>query len=464
MKPYRFLLLTFLILLTASAFYYSIWSEAPITAADSSGYLTVAADLANGQLSEYHFRTIGYPLILLFTGSVTAPTKALFILQLTMYIISVLLIACIMLREKLTPTLIGIFIILAILPPAVEYTAYALPEISSMLFLTIGFYSLYRSLKQKNIPWSIAAGFAWGIAALIRPDYQLLALFVSLCALVLFLILKQFNSWLKVFMPLLIVSTLILLGYMSFNYIKFNHFSLAYFSGFTTTAKSVNMLESIPESYGEIKEILIRHRDLDLVNGASHTAVNYIYKAVEELQETTGLALPELGGMLQKMTINLILRNPLKYFVSVGNAMANYLMPSAGTLSIFSSQIIQLLWYAIHFLALLFFILLLCTLTGTLVFLPTLDRETLQNLNRRITANLPKFTLFLVAVAISIYSALVSTMLAVGDSRYHVPTMLLSLFALVFFARFLNTSWKSDVSVKKINCQLVACKEKVSSK
>lgn len=437
MKKSHLLLFILLILLVTGIFYSLVWPQVPITLEDTRSYLPIAADLADGQLSAYHFRTLGYPALLLLTGSTTAPTRALFILQLAMYFASVLLLTSILLREHLPPLVIGIFVLLALLPPAVEYTAYALPEIATMFFLTLGFAALYESLKKNRVLWGLAAGLALGVAALIRPDYQLLPLFLALLGLILFLALKRFGSWLKTFLPMLLVAMFCLLGYMGFNALKFNHFSLAYFSGFTTTAKSVNMLEDIPESYGEIKQILIQHRNAELVSGVSHTAVNYIYEAMDELQAVTGLDRPELAGMLQKLTISLILRNPLRYLVSVGSAMANYLMPSASSLAIFSSQYVQLLWTAIHFLALLVFVLLLCALLGSLVLLPLMEKKSRQKLVKKASLNLPQLTLFLVTVASSVYAALVSTMLAVGDARYHVPTMLFSLFACLVFIHFL---------------------------
>ena len=48
----------------AGTSYVLLWPHAPYAAADTPGYVQVAADFQDGKLDELHSRTIGYPLLL----------------------------------------------------------------------------------------------------------------------------------------------------------------------------------------------------------------------------------------------------------------------------------------------------------------------------------------------------------------------------------------------------------------
>lgn len=258
------------------------------------------------------------------------------------------------------------------------------------------------------------------------------------------LMLKLWPIWKKVFLPLLISSSFCLIAYMGFNLIRFQKFTMAYFSGFTMTAKTVNMLEDIPDNYAEIREILIDARNKELVNGKSHSAVNYIYEASGDLQKLTGLDMPQLASLINKININLIYRNPLQYLVSVGTAMANFILPSATNQSIFSSSMVQLLWTVIHFVILGIFILTVCTMVGCFVMAFTTDKNRSQSIVEKINKKLPNFLIFIIALSSVIYIALISTFVAVGDARYHVPTQLMTFFTVVVFSWLVYKTKKNN--------------------
>lgn len=443
------LLLIIAILIIAGILYSIAWPEAPLTVEDTRGYLPVAADLADGQLEKLHFRTLGYPLILLLTGSTQAPTRALFYLQLAMYLSAILMLASILHQEIKHDWVTFLFLILALLPPAIEYISIALPEITALFFITSTVFCFYHSLKRSNIPWSIGAGLCLVFTAITRPDYQLYSLFLGIFLALFFIILRQKCVWLRSVLPFLLVSLIGIGAYVAFNYRTFKFPGIAYYSGITSTAKTVTMLEEIPDSDAGIREILIRHRDTNLVEGESHTAVNYIFDALPELEAYTGLSQPELSAKLNDLNLQMILRDPLNYLLSVGKALSVFLMPSATNQSIFGSQILQFLWTAIHFAALALFLLMLISLFGVVILAFLLEKCSRTALCRRINSHLILATILVVCVLTMVYVTTVSVLLSAGDPRYHVPTAPLALFAIMVFIQFL-----ADLRRKRITLVL----------
>lgn len=441
------LLLIVVILIIAGIFYSFAWPEAPLTVEDTRGYLPVAADLADGRLEKLHFRTPGYPLILLLTGSTQAPTRGLFYLQLVMYLAAILMLASILRQEVNRGWVTYCFVILALLPPAIEYISIALPEITTLFFITTAVFCFYHSLKRSSIPWSIGAGVCLAFTAITRPDYQLYSLFLGIFLALFFIILRQKRVWLRSVLPLLLVSLIGIGAYVAFNYQTFKFPGIAYYSGITSTAKTVNMLEEIPDSDAGIREILIRHRNTNLVEGESHTAVNYIFDALPELEAYTRLSQPELSAKLNDLNFHMILREPLNYLLSVGKALAVFLMPSATRQSIFGSQILQILWTAIHFAALAVFMLLLTSLLGGVILTFLLEKRSRAALSRRLNAHLVPASLFLVCVLTMVYVTTVSILLSAGDPRYHVPTAPLPILAILLFVQFLLDWRKKRIAI-----------------
>ncbi len=444
---YKILFIIILILIIAGVIYSLAWPGTPLTVEDTRGYLPVAEDLADGHVEKLHFRTLGYPLVLLLTGSAQAPTRGLFCLQLVMHLAAVLMLASILIQERIRAWVITIFVILALLPPAIEYISIALPETTTLFLLSTSLFCIYHSLKRKSIPWSAAAGFCLAFTAITRPDYQLYSLFLGIFLALFFIILGEKRVWLRSVLPLLLVSIIGIGAYIIFNYVSFQFPGIAYYSGITSTAKTVTMLEEIPDSDAGIREILIRHRNTNLVEGESHTAVNYIFDALPELEAYTGLSQPELSAKLNRLNMQMVMREPLNYLLSVGKALAVFLMPSATTQSIFGLQILQILWTAIHFASLALFLLLVFSLIGGTVLSLLLEKHSLIALRRRLSAGMVSSAIMLVSVLTMVYVTLVSILLSAGDPRYHVPAAPIALLGILLFIQFLLDQRKKRVSL-----------------
>src|SRR6266852_872523 len=68
--------------------YTTLWRHAPVMTSDSPSYLAVASDLVDFRIDHLHYRTPGYPLLLLITGSGELPNRALFFLSLLLHFTS----------------------------------------------------------------------------------------------------------------------------------------------------------------------------------------------------------------------------------------------------------------------------------------------------------------------------------------------------------------------------------------
>lgn len=434
----KYLLLLFVLLLTSGIFYGFVWQDAPIEVSDSKSYMLLAQDLADGSHDELSLRTIGYPLILLLTGSQEAPTYTLFIVQLAMYLVSVFLLATILIDLKINKFMVFFFAVLSILPPGVEYATYVLTEIPALFFLSVSAYCLYHSLRRKSPLLAVLSGISIALAALVRPDYQLLPLFITVIFFIFYLLVKKIDGGLlRSILTFFVTSTVILLGYMAYNQNKFGYFGTSYFTGVSLSTRTVFVLERLPDEYAGEREIMIKYRDVDLIKGESHQAGSYIHRAVPELLTYTGMNPVELSNHLLKLNLILIRKAPLNYILQVGRTMVPYVMPSGTDRAFFGSGALQAVWAAIHFI---FLIAYFAILGLTLLSFPVsilLEPSSRKRLRALLQKNSVPVLFNLVCLATVVYCALVSTFLSTGDARYHIPSSLLALFSIVFVANLM---------------------------
>ncbi len=284
------LLPTLILLISAGAFYTLLWNTAPYLTSDSPGYLSVAVDLLDGSLDQLSDRTLGYPLLLIITGSISSGSRLLFITQLTLHLISVLLLVLLLKQIKASRILIFLFVFLALLPPSVVITAYVGTETLAESLLIVGYVSLLfwigKADSEKKIALLLVSGLKLGFSALVRPTYQLLFVIVSATMfLIPFLTRAQKRRWLQGSASILLCSTLIIGGYLIYNYLNFGFFGLTPLFGFNLSTRTVRVLERLPDDFGETRNVLIRYRNESLIEeDSSHTGVMYIWEAISELE------------------------------------------------------------------------------------------------------------------------------------------------------------------------------------
>jgi hypothetical protein len=298
---------------------------------------------------------------------------------------------------------------------------------------------LEREGTAARFPILLAASIAFGLSALVRPTYQLLFVFLA-GVLFLLLFLARTDQKVKLILAMasvILVSLMIVGGYAAQNYRRYGYFGLTPLLGFNLSTRTVRVVERLPDEYAQVREILIAERDRHLVGRhGSHTGVMYIWYAIPELEQVTGLDKPALSNYMLKLNLMLIRKAPLEYLKEVSRAMSTFWFPRSTALSDFHSRLIQLLWGGVHFAVIAAFFLVVSLLLGfglLMWLLPTGQRKRVLPADARLGG---VAALFLLPLAIIIYTSLTSTMFEVGNPRYRTPTDLLILFTLVLGIHF----------------------------
>src|SRR5262249_41598318 len=155
-----------------------------------------------------------------------------------------------------------------------------------------------------------------GYAALTRPTYQVLALAVVGYLLLVRVLLPwaavKWRDLIKASLILTSVSIVMVGGYAFFNYRNFSYFVVTPKLGLSLSIKIVRFSDRLPDDYAEIRDILIRARNADLVR-EDDVGYMYIGGAVPELKKKTGFEPPQLSDYMLKLNLMLIQKAPLNY-------------------------------------------------------------------------------------------------------------------------------------------------------
>jgi hypothetical protein len=394
--------------LLALAGYAMAWPEAPLTGVDTARYLEAARDLADFRIDHLQFRTPGYPLLLLLTGSSEQPARPLFYVSLGLHFAAVWLIGTV-LHALRFPTWAAVAAGVAlVLPPFVENAAYALSETLTQFMLVCGFAGLFHWFRMRSTGWLIASSFAFAYAGLTRPTYQVVAFAIVLTAAVCRIRLGRAAA------SVMLTSLLFVGGYTAFNYVKFGFPGVTPMLGFHLGTKTVRVLERIPERDAAVKAVLLRHRDGHLVQpNSSHTGYMYVWSSVPDLQQATGMDLPELSRYLQQIHLRLIAGAPLEYAMEVLRAACSYWFPSITAVGAMDSRVLQLVWSMVHLGLIAVFLLQLVLLAGSTAYLAA-RRQAIGFTGLELLA-------YSMAGTLILYTMLVSILVESGVSRVRTP-------------------------------------------
>jgi len=420
-------------------FYSIIWRNAPFVAGDTSGYVEVATDLRDGKLDELHDRTPGYPILLLATNSLE-PSPILFLTQLSLYLLSVFLLVVFLNDLGISKQFTLLFLLLSLIPPSVVNTVYMLTETFTTFFLVVGTVTLFWWFKNGKKLAIILSGMSFAFSALIRPTYQFLFIVLGGIFLISLLFLHaERKKIVLAIISLFLSSCLVLGGFSLYNRQHFHYFGLTPMLGFNLSTRTVRVIERLPDQYKDVRELLIKSRDSDLIaRNSSHTGGMYIWQTIPDLQRITGLNKVDLSNYMLRLNLILIEKAPLEYIVEVTKSIATYWLPSSTDISNFNSRAIQLLWTVVHFVIVTSFFVVFFLVLSLLTFIWFFPIELKRLISNLITPFSRLFAPFFISILIIIYTVLISTMVEVGNPRYRTPTDLLIFFALTLGAYFLS--------------------------
>jgi hypothetical protein len=435
-----------LLMVLAVAAYPIVWRDAPLHDGDSPQYLVVARDLRDFRLDTLHDRTPGYPLLIVLTDSVEEQGRALLVTGLLLHCAAVWLLAVALRAAGAGHGALLLFCGVLLLPPYVEPAGYVMTENLAQFTLASGLSALVLGLVQGRRGLLVAAGLAFAYAALTRPTYQALAVVLSFVLLALAATFRDRRASRRDVLAAcvaLLVGTALVPGLVSWaNHRAFGYAGLAPMTGFHLSTKAVALWERLPDEHAEIRERLIRARDVEMTRrGGTHTGTQTIWQVREELLEATGMSRAELSAHLLRLNLTLIRQAPLEYAQEVARSMATYWFPPAGVLATMNVSALRWIWAALHAAVLAVFLVQLVVLLGVAVWGCSRRRAGLDAHGLRIRSTWAQGTTYVLAGTIVLYTMVLSCTVDIGDIRQRRPTD-----ALVVLMAFVGaTVWRQNL-------------------
>jgi hypothetical protein len=437
-------ILNAMFLVLALLVYARVWKEAPYWSSDTPSYVEVANDLRHFSLSHAHQRTPGLPLLLLLTGADKHPTRLFFYISLALYFSAVAILAYVLALLSIGTWRVRLFMLIASLPPFVEWAAQITSETLSEFLVVATFGSVAAWLRTGRTQWMVLTCLSGTAAALTRPTFEgvvvIIALGMLACSAFAFLRITPRQRLAAVAAALISIGAQT--SYALVNYVKFGYFGTNTFAAYGLSHKVAGVVEFLPDRYAAAREILVRHRDSLLVDPRyDHTGQNYIYRALPELASLYGG--DELAALkaIQRLSLYLIVHKPMSYLNECLKAMCGYWMPTDGPLSTYSPAW-RSVWALTQFTILGMFFLQAIALAGTVLF----------HLPQLLMARKSKSMLILDPVAICTYimgsltiwyTMAVSCCFGIGLARYRVPTELLIMVVTLLGFRIWSQTVKS---------------------
>jgi hypothetical protein len=419
-----------------------VWRDAPLAGTDTARYLEAARDLADFRVDQLQFRTPGYPLLLLATGSVDKQGKLLFYVALALHFGAVWLVGTVLDSLSFRRwTMVG-FAITLLLPPFVENAAYVLSEDLTQFTLVCGFAGVFHWFRSRSVGWLTLSAIAFAYAGLARPTYQAVAIAVSGTLAVCWRVFQgRGRDLARAAISLTLVSTVLVGGYATFNYARFGFWGVTPMLGFHLSTKTIRVLERIPDRDRELRDILIKHRDAHLTKPhSSHTGYMYIWSAIPELEQATGMSTAELSRHMMKVNLRLIASAPLEYVTEVLRASGAYWLPAVTPVASMNSRALQSFWSLLHFGLVAVFLLQGVLVAGAAAYLGARWRG--GTLLAAIGRPAEDWVAYLLSATLVVYTMLVSVLIESGVSRVRTPSDIFMVVMLVVGIRI----WRRQVS------------------
>jgi hypothetical protein len=415
-----------LLLLAACVFYGALWPKAPYATMDTPTYADLAKDLRQLHLTRLHMRTPGLPVLMILTGADRAETRAFYYASLFLHFAAVGILTYLLSVLRINSKTLGLFFCAGMLPVFVAPAAYISTENLSEFLVVVCIAGLMF--------WTMTARFVFlgafllgGIgAALTRPTFQLLPVALAVCVLICHrtgIVRMPYRRLIGGLAGAVVAHMTILVGYSVLNYRLFDYFGVSSMAAYGLSTKVPGVLEAIPERYGPVREILLRHRNRMLVDpGLDHTGQNFIYRALPELIAYHGGNRTAALKEIQSLSMYLIRTRPMSYLNECTKAMAGYWMPTDEPLVIGQSALRRVFWDAIQMALIGIFFVEAIALVGHFLFrVPIFAATKFSGLS----AEDPRLGFFILGHCVVWVTMLVSCFAAIGLSRYRAPTELI---------------------------------------
>lgn len=405
--------------------YLAAWQSSPTYDGDSQSYLEMARDFSDGHIDRPHLRAPGYPVFLVLAGALPEPGLQVVVVQILLHCASVALWLVLLRRLRASRLALAGFALIALSPPFVEHARFVLSEAVAEIAVSTAVAGVALFSLGGGSPWLVASATGVVLAGVVHPVYQLLWLVLPSLLLVFrwasgadlptrkalvrtAVVLAAFT------LPLLIVISLR-------NQERFGFAGVSPMLGATLSHKTARVVELLPDDEAVIREILVRHRNEALLDpGSQHLGHSYIFRALRELREATGLDGPALDRRLVGLNLELIRRAPMDYVDEVLRSQVWFWSPGVTDVSGFGSNALKVFWNGLRAAVLVGFWLSLLLLSGpTLLFFQSQPWGT--NARKAARPSLEIVMVLFLCIGTAFYAALVSGALTAAVYRLRIP-------------------------------------------
>jgi hypothetical protein len=401
-----------LLLLIAFVGYFLYFGGSTTIGSDTADYQAAARVLTDGwhQILD---RVPGYPLLLVATGAQEGPSRSLFVVQLSAYLVGVFLSVRIARRLGATSRWTTALAIVLLLPPVVGPVVAIGTEGPAEFLLVVAAWLFVRWFDDQRARWLIGLGLTVGASAWVRPTFTLW--FIPVAGLVAMAstaptLPRRAAAGAAAAAPALGVVALLVV----INAVRFGYPTTTPLLGWNLSTRTVAYVEEAPLSEEPLRSTLIEARDQSLVSGESHSGLMYIWSVRPTLQANPGQSAQDLDRRMLRLNLRLIAHNPLDYLSAVATASGTYVLLAGADDDRLNSAAARAVWAPMHLLLGAVFLAQWCVMSG-LAVLRRLQRRTVLALG------FLYLTMF--------YNAAVSTLIEVGNPRYRIPTDALAMIA-----------------------------------
>ena len=281
-----------------------------VTYNDTNSYRRSANAILNGFEAYDGTRTPGYPAWMALIGS----DRAVYASQLGLGFGITMVWFIIGYLSSGKPVFAGLAALAHTLNPGqFFFEANLLTETLSsfwMVLALLGTCVWFYKTQYRSFWLGLGIGLAASLATLTRPLFIFMPI---LLAFGLALSIKekklQFN-W-QVLLGILIPSILLIGGWMRWVQNNYQVFSLTTMTGYHLVQHTGYYFEDVPDDYAELRDVYLEFRDARV--SEMGTQGNAIWDAIPAMQEVSGLGFYQLSQILQRISIDLIIRNPGLY-------------------------------------------------------------------------------------------------------------------------------------------------------
>jgi hypothetical protein len=398
----------------------------PTPSPDTGSYVRAAEDLLAGNITREGRRTPGYPLVVALAGA--APKNIVAIQMIIGVVISVLLFYIALLMTSRPGFAFAVGMTYHVNLQQLFFESTLLSETACTLGVVAVTLVMLTALHRIRLGGPISglailAGLLAGGTALIRPQFVFLPLLLPVViAWASAQSRHQVGIALRNAALIMVPAVILILSWCSVIYVKFGFFTLSTQSGLGLVNHSAAFVEDAPDRYATIRDILLKHRAVKLKE-QGHAGTT-IWDALPEIEEATGMSLPEISREVQQMSLELFAKHPVRYGLSVARGWIEFwTVPNPARFErvrpVWLGGQLRALWWVEHKLLRLINLVFLALVLAVIFFPRTRHRT--------------KWDLDLTFVSAAILSAsLVQALAEYGtNSRYAVPIQALVVLAVL---------------------------------